>query len=224
MKEKIKQIDKWFLGVLTQYVRKWIKKNNFEKHKVDFEIRLTELKIVLTFTLAAILPAVFYAAEGHIFSASWHFTVWSMMTGIYVLKLGRKIAEEKPRHDILFSLRKNPQVYQMEKEVLEEVFETMRHRRLPFIFFDFAISWFFCSMWVLFFYFTPLSTSLPTLFVAVYFFVTPFINAIDMYMIFVFDFDEPDEKKKVAKESISKIFLRAWQNLIGGLAPQPNFG
>lgn len=218
----LKKIDRWVLDRLTEYVRRWIKKHDYEKHKVDFTIEVQKVKVVICFVFALALPVVMYFLNGRYLQAGFHAMLWSISVGIYYFQLQNTIHKEKPEHDHIFSLRKNPAVYEMEKSVLEYVFIHRRKQRLSFIAFDFSMAWFLSAGVLALFLISPSSQPLSSL--GIYFFISPVIHTLEQYLIFVFDFDEPEEKKKVVKESITQILLQAWQNLIGGLFPQPNYG
>ncbi len=218
----LRKIDRGILNLLTNIVRKWIKKHDYKKHKVDYTINVRKLTLALLFSFALLAPAIIFLMQGKYLNAGFHVSIWSVSVGIAYWRLLKMVREEKPIHDVLFSLRKNPQVYNMEKEVLEFVFIATRRTRVSVAVFTLLIEWFFAVALVLIYFTAPVPvTTLP---LAVFFFINPFLSTTEQYLFYVFDFDEPEEKKKVAKENISEIFLRAWQNLIGGLAPQPNYG
>lgn len=222
MKNTLKKIDRWILNTLTQYVRKWIKKNNFEKHKVDFGIKLEEYTLYSLILFAVVLSGVLYVIQGQMFTAFFHASVWLVLAAFQYVRIIKMRFKDKPWHDQLFSLRKNPQIYQMEKEVLEHVFQLHIKRRLSFVgFHAFITFWIVGALGAL----TWIGGLGPAINMTLIYLVIGWATtSISMYLICVFDFDEPEEKKKVVKESLTEMVSREWQRIVEGLAPQPKYG
>ena len=218
MKKQLIKIDRWILNTLTQYVRKWIKKNDFKKHKIDFMLKVELIQIGVVIIFAALLPATWYLIAGQKFSAIAHLTLWLLFTLFYLKGMNLTLSLKK-WHDYIFALRKNPEIYEMEKQATEHYFIESRRRRMEGFAMTIGLT-IFISMMLLFLDLVLHQISANTLMVA-YFLISNFLSILNRYILLVFDFDEPEEKKKVAKESITEVMLKAWQNLIGGLNPIP---
>lgn len=219
MRKTTIKIDRFILDQLTAYVRKWIQKKEFKKHKIDFEIECQKVKLCLLFLLAMLIPAMTFLFEGRYFQAGFQASIWSISVAMAYYRLQQILHKTKPEHDLAFSQRKNTAVYEMEKQVLEFVFIKMRKQRVYFIVLDFVVSWFFSiGMFLLCFLFSDLQALLS---LVLYFFIEPFLGILEQYIFFVFDFDPPEPKKKVRRASLTEIVLREWQALIGGLSPHP---
>lgn len=219
MKKKLIKIDQYLLDKITEHTRRWIAKHAYEKHKVDLTIQVRKVKLWMLFFLCFLLPAMWFIIEGRILMAGFHLLIWSFSVGINYFSLQRLIYQQKPVHDILWASRKNPAVYEMEKAVLAHVFVALRRNRIKFIAFDFSISWFLAAFLTLLMSVAS-NAPLGNIVIACYFFLSPLIELVEQYLFFVFDFDEPQGKKKV-KVSLTEIVKREWQRIVEGFAPQP---
>ena len=221
MRKFIIKLDRSILDWLTEYIRAWIEKNDYEKHKVDYTIKIQRIRLICLFLMAMLLPGLWFIAMGKFFSGGFHLAIWSISVGMSYYRLQKTIYETKPRHDIMFSARKNPAIYEMEKVVLEHVFIATRKTRILFMSLDFGVSWFLAVSLLLLWAFSPFPS--PYLITALYFTISPIIELIDQYLFYVFDFDEPKPRKR-KKESLTQILLKEWQKIVEGFSPQPNYG
>ncbi len=221
MKKTIIKIDRLICDRLTEYVRRWIAKHKFEKHKIDLLLKLERIHTGVIFILAAVLPAIWYLIAGQKISASFHFLLWIGFVALHLS--GMKLTYNlKGFHDYVFSLRKNPAIYEMEKQSVEQYFITSRRKRIE----GFAVVTgltVFISMLLLSLDAVLHQVSANTLMVG-YFLVSNVLSILQRYVLLVFDFDEPTPKEKKQKDSITDIVKREWQRIVEGLSPQPNYG
>ena len=216
MKKAIIKIDNFILAQLTIYIKNWIAKHEYKKHKVDFRINTQWAVIILCAVLTIIIPATIYLMKSHPLQALIHTLMWSMSIVINYLHILFIKKNEKLEHDLIFSLRKNPTVYNMEKHVLEKLFIMSRRRRVTFTAIMFGITILISGMMLIL-------ASIVNYFVAAFIVLGVIISTLQTYIIYVFDFDEPKPKEKNKKvASLTEIMQKAWDNL--GLNPSPNYG
>lgn len=193
----LSKIDKRIYAAMTAYVRRWVKKQKFQKHKFDFLIKVEKIEIGLW--IAGIGWAV---VRAHNVVAS----VPLALLGLLVVWLAygslRHTERMKEAYDILFMHRKHPEIYQAVKEAMEAGFaENSKRRHLYFV------------VNLLFF---ALNITLNPLFAAMI-----LSHTFNSYILWVFDFDEPDKKEKEKKEALTEVMQRAFNDLVRGLAPVP---
>lgn len=198
MQKIIPKIDNWIFKKLSDHVIKYVQKNKYAKHKYDFFVNTKGWEI------AYWVGALLFVMGRFILR---HIIVGVVVDGIFLAILlvvnyfdYQVTLVAKERYDILWVHRKNPAVYNVVKETCQVLWEetTQIRRRvltLNLTFFILMVFW------------NPILAP-------VYLFIIakPYIN-------YIFDFDEPDKKEK-AKESISEVLLRSWQNLIGNINPK----
>ena len=130
MKKIIIKLDRFILDQLTEYIKKWIAKNEYKKHKVDFTIKMQwiDLSILILFCIA--IPVMLYLAQRQPIIAFIHAFIWGLMALMDYTMILWSIKNLKPFHDQMFAMRKNPIYYNMHKEVLEQMFVEGRRRRI----------------------------------------------------------------------------------------------
>lgn len=114
-------------------------------------------------------------------------------------------------------MRKNPEFAKMHGEMLEELFEEGRQKRLETT--GFLVSITVAIVTVLWF----VDPSQAGHFVLEYLMINLAVSIIKRYVVYVNDFEEPPKKKK-ASEAITELLARLWGELTGGFMPQPAFG
>lgn len=220
MKKLIIKLDRYILDSLTSFILIWIKKRNYEKHKIDFKIQTQWIQLFMLLLFCITMPVIFYALIGEIISAMLQVVIWGMAALIDYFFIQIAITKTKPDHDRLFSLRKNPAVYENEKRMSEWLFVETRKIRLSVSAFLIFILLFYVGLNLL----LPYLFNSTQVFVAIFLIVNSALAIIQIYVGNVFDFDEPEPKEKKAKASLTELVLKAWQEFIGGLAPAPNYG
>jgi hypothetical protein len=222
MKKFIIKIDRYILAQITVYIQAWIKRHDYKKHKVDFLIKTQYVNLGVIIFWATAMPVIYYLISGQIFNAFFHLAVWGALSVFDYTRIQFTIRDQKAWHDQLFSMRKNPIYYQMQKEVLEQLFEEGRRRRLTMSGFIVLItSSVVVALWLLSFL---ASSGSPAHFVSMYIVWNTLLGIFQTYLNYVFDFDEPTPKEKKAKASLTDLLLKLWNDLAGGFAPAPNYG
>src|SRR3990167_371719 len=142
------------------------------------------------------------------------------MEGLHGLRIQRDYLDTKVWYDQLFAMRKNPQYYQMHKEVLEELFVKSRRRRYSTLGFLVGITILVVALLSMLAFAAGVYTDVNT-YVSAYLLINCGLSVLQSYIFYVFDFDEPKPKEKRERASLTEIALREWKNLIGGLNPVP---
>lgn len=220
MKKSLIKVDRWFLDQLTDYVKRWIAKREYKKHKFDFLIQLEWMDVILCLVLGTILPVLWYVIAHKYWAATLHLCVWGAFVGMRIMGI---LTTQKLKifHDYFFAMRKNPQIYEIEKEATEKIFLKSRRDRIFWSISTFTIAVTIGSLLIM------LDQAMGQIgastLMAFFIVIDNVLTTIQRYVIYVFDFDEPEQKKRV-KESITELVLREWQRIVGALNPQPNYG
>lgn len=211
----MQKVDQYIYDKWTEFIRRWIKKQDYKKHKIDFYMKLERLHLFLLIAFGIVAPTIVYIIFGYYFSAGFQVVAWGTITCFWILSMVDTARRTKPRHDLMFSLRKNPAIYNFEKAVMEELFEQGKKSRASELVFFGGFTLVIAIVLALF-------ATAGSKVMAIYFILDLPVYFLKKYTFLVFDFEEPKPRKK-AKKSLSEIILRSWQELIGGLAPQPAF-
>lgn len=221
MKQAIIKLDRLILDQLTSYIKKWIEKKEFKKNRVDFLILTEWVDFGAIVLWATILPVVMFIVEGDFIQAGVQAFIWSILSAIEYVHIQRLILQLKPIYDRWFSMRKNPDFYRMQKEVLEELFEKSRRERLGLHALALGTGGFFsCIIFVM----SMVTDDVAHQFMAEFILFNAVMSVLQSYIHYVFDFDPPERKEKKAKESMTELMARAWRELVEGFAPVPNYG
>lgn len=215
MKDLIIRADALALKILTRIVQWYVQRSDFKKHKVDFEIRMQQILLAFAVLWATIIPGMLYGVAGEVVQGAIHVGMWSMLCVFDYFRMQHTIAREKPMHDLFFSMRENERVYAMQKEVLAEMFVSMRRMRLTMIAMVVGLT---IGIVVPLYFLHP--GDWPGNFTSMYLLIGAAFQVIKIYLVYVFDFDPPKKKKK-ASEKISEMLQRMWADLVGGLSPSP---
>ncbi len=217
MKGLIIKADRQVLSAVSWYVRRWIERKDKKKHKIDFMILFEWCQLAFFVLWALTLPAAMYVIAGDEAGAAIHVAMWSALGVMEWLSIQYTIRRLKPLHDWFWALRETPQVYEMEKEMCETLFEKGRSERLLT---NAGIMGVTLALFLVFW--AVQKSGDPNLIVWQYLFVNAVANMIRRYITYVFDFDPPKKRKK-ASDSISELVQRLWGQLTGGFVPQPSF-
>jgi hypothetical protein len=217
MKAIVIKADRLVLRVMTHYVRLWVERWEFKKHKIDFMLRFEWVQFGALVVWALLIPALLFAAEGHIMSGVFHVIMWSVLAAMDLLYMKVSIPGRKAAHDIIFAMREDPGVSKMVAVMLHEEFERSRRSRLAQNGVLFVITFGLFGLYML------LADRSPTDFVWQYIAVNAIANMIRGYIPFVNDFEPPKRKKK-ASQSITELVERLWGEFLGGLSPVPTYG
>lgn len=195
----LKKIDDWLFKATSAVVIRWVKKKKHKQHKYDFAIMIKGWEAA--WWLGVLIWQIFnFLVKRHVAAAIVSFV---LMLVVAVLETFYFWIMKQAKHDydIRFANRKNPIIYQIEKEVMQAVREATLEHRLMGIVVMFTLS-------VLVLFINPL---LLPIYLA---------GLLQMYISLVFDFDDPDKKEKEKKESLTEVALKAWRNLTGALNPK----
>lgn len=196
----LKKFDLWLFNLVSAMVVRWVRKNKFAKHKVDFFIMLHDWLIAYWFVLMFYI--IFLGVKHH--NAGWAMLTSGVMLLLVSLGEGSRrliLIDKKKEHDILFVHRKNPKIYNTVKELNTLLFKrdwVFRKFMLPI---TIILSAYILSEW-------------PSKFFPMFLF-----NLTYIYQEYIFDFDEPEKKDKKVEDSVTDVVMGAWKNLIGTLAP-----
>lgn len=213
MKQSLIKLDTFFLNQLTAYIRNWISNRNFKKHKVDFMIKAEWVDFFVLIGLAVVIPATFNIIEGKFVVAGLHITIWGTLVALRYWHIKSSLADFKRSHDYSFSMRKNPEYYKMNKEILEEMFIRGRRNRIQ------EVAFITCLEIVIFALIA--GTSLSNFFIGEYLLISVIFSTIQRYCFYVFDFDEPQPKKKKKRVSLTNLAMKAWREMLAGISPAP---
>lgn len=192
------QLDDYLYQELTKIVVKWVKKNKYKKHKYDFFIMVHGWEIAY-WVVAIMYMAWQTVSVTHHYWVTGFFAVFGSLLVFLEYLRYKDFSDMKQWYDTLWLQRKNPVIYNSVKEVSSEIFQKNKKTRI----FSIQIN-LFAILWMAF---------LNPVLVPIYVFSTVFL-----YTNVIFDFDEPDEKKK-ATDSVTDKVKEAWENLIRGLKP-----
>lgn len=213
IKELIAKLDRAALGVLTQYIRRWVEWQDYKKHKIDFMISMEWVGFYTTVFLGVFLSTALYVVMGSIVTAVVHAILWTVFSVFEWYGVQTTIHRIKPLYDILFSLREEPRWVEAHTRELDIDFNESRDRRMMGV----GMLWGFLAV------FAPLMhiTGYPPDDIMIAMFVITFsISTIKMYIPHVNDFEPPKRKKK-ASEAISELVARLWGEFVGGFQPMP---
>lgn len=220
MKNTIIKIDRFILDQLTVYVRRWMAKHDYEKHKVDFLIQLEKYNFIALLILAMAIPTGILFIEREFLSAGIQAIMWSILGTMGYFLRERTTRDSKEFYDNVYSLRKEPAFTFMYKEVLENLFIENQENRIKTSIFMLTIDIFVACLLFVLSYATNFQN--PSNIVAIYILINSFVSLVGRYIGYVFDMDEPAQKKET-KESITDIVRQEWEQFIGGLSPTPTF-
>lgn len=208
------KIDTKLFNLVSWFVRRWVARREFKKHKVDFIIRVEWLNFAACIVWATVVPSALYLVAGNGIGAGIHFLLWSVLSASDYFSIQITTYKLKPLHDWLFSMREDPRIYEMEKESLEKAFEESRPRRIKQHLFLLAV----LALCFAITYISGMDSA--NAFVMQYLTFTTAVSALKHYTLYVFDFDPPKKRKK-ASQSISELVARLWGEFIGGFNPLP---
>ena len=154
-----------------------------------------DVSLTLSLTLLIFIPILFF-----------EFMEW--------LSTKRKAID----YDILFLMRKHPNVYHNVKAEAKIKFVMFRVLRIKMLKFRLMSMGFFYPLMILLFAVTGFDLGDSFIF---YFMFSHSLLILNDYIEYIFDFDEPDKKKKPAKKEVSAIVQKILDNLIGRAMPLP---
>ncbi len=195
------RLDKYLLKIITLVVVYWVKKYKYKKHKWDFFIMVTEVEA--TYWIASlVIQAYYYSVR----SPKFRIGIWILYSLMSCIVMAMQMAKVrsiqiiKKDYDWLWERRKHPVVYNSIKEVSEMLFETQKRFRMVHVSFIVVILLFSI----------PFNTVMVPIWVGF---------LLEAYKDYIFELDEPENKEKKQKDSITEIAMRAWKNLTLGLSP-----
>lgn len=196
----IKKLDKWLFDVISHVVVGWVKKKKFAQHKYDFFLMVHDYQI------AYFVAVIFFIVSVDIYKHHVQVGVIAAITLTVLLGFSEgmrrmDMLDSKKKYDIIFVHRKNPEMYNLVKELNQHLYERgWQYRRwvipLTILFLVYVIS------------------NHPPFVAPIFLF-----NIAQLYESYIFDFDEPEKKEKKQKDSVTDIIMGSWKNLIGTLAP-----
>lgn len=194
----LKKIDDVLFKNISKVVNGWVRRKKFKQHKMDFALMMKNWEA--SWWVAITLWQAYQYFTKHHLGAVAAQMVLLLFIALLEGTAYAMMKNQKRNHDVLFANRKNPNVYQMEKIVLELVREQTYKTRV------FAV----VMMLVLAVFVATVNPLLLPIYIG---------GGLQIYISLVFDFDEPEQKEK-AKESITEILKKSWENLTKEFKPQ----
>lgn len=194
----LQKIDNFLFTHCENLTRRWVRKKKFKQHKYDLMLKIERLE--LSYWVAYWLFTMGVAVvRHHAIALALIMPVAIMLVGLAFFNMSAT-KDMKDWYDILFMNRKHPDIYKAVKEASENGRESSwPQRRIMIIaFFGIMIVQSFLVPFLV-----------PLLIPALY----------RLYVTWIFDFDEPDEKKK-AKDSLTERAMESFRNLVRGMNPQ----
>ncbi len=213
MKKFLIKIDNLQFKLVKILILRLVRKYKYKHHKFYFLIRILVIdSILFVLCILVLTPLGMSLNRDEISRIIFHMFVWSILFFVTLLII-RLTIQVSQIYDFIWNLRKNPVVYQMEKESCKESFKKQRKTRLLLT----SIRIFFLPPFILLFCIHSnnwLEMLLP-LFLIIHFYITHFIHD---YTLYVFDLEPPKKKKKKVKasDSLTEIMKGVFKKLIEG--------